>query len=119
MNNVTWWFRTSSILWGIWGAVHIFAGVMTLAFLFSGETAEAVHGIASKIELAELQQAEYPAAVSAILSQHGFNLLWFGAVTALASPLVWRGKEFAVLIASLVGGLADSGYFLFIDLGDI
>lgn len=112
----TWLFRVSAVLWFIWGAVHIFAGVMTVSFLLSGETAEAVHGITAAVPLESLQ-IEYTDGVSAILGQHGFNLGWFGVVTLVCSPFVWRRQRLAVYLAALVGGLADLGYFLFIDLG--
>lgn len=111
-----WLLKTSAILWGIWGVVHILAGVFTLKLLAEGKTAEAIHGITAKVELATLQM-DYPAALSALLSQHGFNLLWAGLVTTLAAPFVWRRHNLAVTIAVIVGGLIDLGYFWFIDLG--
>ena len=109
-------FQVSAVLWAIWGAVHIFAGAITLYLLLTGKPAEAVQGIASKVDL-ETLRVDYPAPVSALLCQHGYNLLWFGLATAIAAPFVWRGSGWAVVIASLVGGLADLGYFAFIDLG--
>ena len=30
---------------------------------------------------------------------------------------IWKGRAEAVFLAALVGGLADVGYFLFMDLG--
>lgn len=112
----TWLFRSSAILWAIWGLVHILAGVVTLNHILPGRTAEAVQGITSKVPLDELQH-EYHPAVSAVLSQHAMNLAWFGLVTVIAAPFVWKRKAAAVYIASLVGGLADLAYFIFIDLG--
>lgn len=114
--SIPWLFRASAVLWAIWGIVHIFAGFMTLKFIGAGQTAEAFHGITSAVDIASLR-LEYPAAVSAVLSQHGFNLAWFGLVTLVASPFVWRQRSLAVYLAALVGGLADVGYFVFIDLG--
>ncbi|MEM8709692.1 MAG: hypothetical protein AAGG01_01970 [Planctomycetota bacterium] len=108
--------RISAILWVIWGVVHVAAGVITLKLLGEERTAEAIHGIASKVALETLQMS-YPAAVSALLSQHALNLAWFGAVTLVCSPFIWRGSRSAVYLAALVGGLADFAYFLFIDLG--
>ena len=111
-----WLFRTSAILWAMWGIVHTLAGVMTVLQSSSGKVTEAVHAITSKVEIENLRM-EYPEAVGAVVSQHGFNLLWFGLVTLLASPMVWKRKRLAVYLACLVGGLADLGYFIFIDLG--
>lgn len=112
-----WLLRTSTVLWVVWGLVHIFAGAITLKLIGEGKTAEAVHGITAKVELSTLQ-LEYPAALDALLSQHAFNLLWAGLVTTVAAPFVWRGHNLGIIIAALVGGLFDLGYFLFIDLGD-
>lgn len=108
-------FRISAVLWAVWGIVHIFAGVMTLQQIASGDTAGAIHGIASAVELSSLQ-VDYPGPVASLLSQHGFNLGWFGLVTLAAAAFVWKRRALAVYLASLVGGLADLGYFLFIDL---
>ena len=111
-----WLLRASSALWIFWGLVHVFAGVITLVKISAGKDAEAIQGIASKVDLATLQ-VDYPPAAMAILSQHGFNLAWFGVVTFLSAFWVWRGRRPAVYLAALVGGLADLGYFLYIDLG--
>ncbi|MEM9864269.1 MAG: hypothetical protein AAF938_21900 [Myxococcota bacterium] len=103
--------KTSAVLWVIWGLVHVFAGVMTLSQPIPG----AIGGIADAVDPATLAM-DYPAAVGGILNQHGFNLAWFGLVTIVAGVYIWRGSSLAIFIAALVGGLADVGYFLFIDL---
>ena len=33
--------------------------------------------------------------------------------------VIWKHKSWAILLASLVGGLGDLGYFLFIDLANL
>ena len=104
--------RTAAVLWVVWGLVHMLAGGMTMA----RETSAAVAGIADAVEPASVER-DYPPAAEAIVNQHGFNLLWIGAVTLLCAPLVWKGSRSAILLAALVGGLADLGYFLFLDLG--
>lgn len=105
-------FRVSAVLWVIWGLVHVLAGVLTLSM----PTAEAFGGIADAVDPAVLAM-EYPDAVGAVLKQHGFNLGWIGLTTLVCVPFVWKGKAEAVFLAALVGGLADLGYFLFLDLG--
>lgn len=107
--------KVSAALWTVWGIVHIFAGVMTVSQVASGETAEAFHSITPAVDLGELQ-IEYPESVSAIMTQHGFNLAWFGAVTLVGSYFVWGRSVTAVFVVALVGGLADIGYFIAIDL---
>ncbi|MEM8539391.1 MAG: hypothetical protein AAGF25_00415 [Pseudomonadota bacterium] len=104
--------RASAILWVIWGLVHMLAGVMTI----SRETGGAIAGIADAVDPALLEMAYHPAA-GAVINQHGFNLLWIGATTTIAAYYVWRAVPVAIFIAALVGGLADIGYFIFMDLG--
>ncbi len=114
--NVSVALKTSAVLWVIWGMVHIVAGVMTLMPLSQGDTASAVHRIAGTVELTVLQ-TEYHPAVTAILEQHAWNLGWFGLVTLIGGLFVWRKNTLAILLCAIVGGLADTGYFLFVDLG--
>lgn len=101
-----------AVLWLIWGVVHVFAGIMTM----SSETADAVRGIADGVDPASLEVA-YPPAAGAIINQHGFNLLWIGLVTTVGAGFIWGGSFTFIWLSALVGGLADVGYFVFIDLG--
>ncbi|MFK7737582.1 MAG: hypothetical protein AB8B50_16220 [Pirellulaceae bacterium] len=104
--------KIAAVLWVVWGLVHVLAGVMTI----SQETSKAVAGIADAVE-AELLSVEYPDAAGAVINQHGFNLLWIGAVTTICAGFVWRDSTAGIFMAALVGGLTDIGYFLFMDLG--
>lgn len=104
-----------SILWIIWGFVHVFAGAITIA----RDTPEAVAGVADAIDPAEIT-GSYHAAAGALINQHGFNLFWIGLVTMVCAVLIWRGSKhltYVLLLAAIVGGLADVGYFVFMDLG--
>jgi hypothetical protein len=65
----------------------------------------------------EAVSAAYHPAVSAILNQHGWNLLWFGIVTTVGGVMVWRRNLTAIWVSSIVGGLADLGYLTFVDIG--
>lgn len=109
-------FKISAVLWVIWGIVHVFAGVMTDSFILSGDIPGAISGIADAIDPASVQM-DYPPAAGAIIGQHGFNLLWIGLVTLISAFYVWKGDKNAIFLAAICGGLADLGYFLFIDLG--
>ena len=113
---LSYFYKIAAILWVIWGIVHVFAGVMTISSIFSGDISMAINGIADAVPSTEIQM-DYPAALGAILGQHGFNLLWFGLVTLGCAFFVWNGSRNAIILAALVGGLADLGYFLFLDLG--
>ena len=116
MNNYKPFFRVAAILWIIWGIVHMFAGVMTDYFVLAGDISAAVSGIADDIDPSVLEM-DYPAASGAIIGQHGFNLFWIGLTTLIASFYIWNGNKHAIFLAAIVGGLADLGYFLFLDLG--
>lgn len=109
-------FKVSAVLWIIWGLVHIFAGIMTDYFILSGDIQGAVAGIADKVDPATLA-ASYPPASGAVIGQHGFNLLWVGLVTFLSAFYIWKGNKHAIFLAAICGGLADLGYFLFMDIG--
>lgn len=116
MKNLNILFKVSAILWVIWGLVHVLAGVLTINGVISGDISAAVAGIADKIDPATLQM-DYPAALGGLLGQHGFNLMWIGLVTFISAFYVWKGNANAIFLAAITGGLADVGYFLFMDLG--
>lgn len=104
--------KASAVLWVIWGLVHMFAGVMTIAQDASG----AVAGIADAVDPALLEAAYHPA-VGAVLNQHGFNLLWIGTFTLIGAFLIWRQSVVAIFMTAIVGWVTDVGYFIFMDLG--
>ena len=108
--------KVAAILWIVWGLVHIFAGVMTDKFILSGDIQGAVAGIADKVDPSTLN-VDYPPAAGAVIGQHGFNLLWIGLVTFISAFYIWNGNKNAIYLAAICGGLADLGYFLFMDLG--
>lgn len=110
--NTSFLLKTSSILWVIWGIVHIFAGIVVL----TNDSVTAVQAIADGVD-AKLLLATYPDAVGAIINQHGWNLAWFGLVTIAGAFLIWRNNYFAVFVTALIGGMADLGYFIFLDIG--
>lgn len=108
--------KISAVLWIIWGLVHILAGVMTMKGILTGDISASVSGIADAVE-PNLLQMDYPKASGAIIGQHGFNLFWIGIVTFIAAFYVWKGNYNGIFLAAITGGLADLGYFLFLDLG--
>lgn len=103
--------KIAAVLWLIWGAVHLFAGVMIL----SAETTTGFQAIADAVAPQTLA-LDYPAAVGGVLGQHAWNLSWFGLATLIGAILIWRENMTAVWVTAMVGGLADLGYFIFIDL---
>ncbi len=98
-------------LWVIWGLVHVLAGVIVLTSDASG----GFQAIADAVDPAALQ-GEYAAAVGGILKQHGWNLGWFGIATIIGALFIWRGNVTAIWVTGLIGGLADLGYLMFVDL---
>jgi len=103
--------KTATVLWVIWGLVHAFAGIIVLTSDASGGFAAIADAVPSD-ELA----AEYHPAVGGILNQHGWNLLWFGVATIIGGVFIWRGSLTAIWVTGMVGGLADLGYLLYVDL---
>lgn len=108
--------KVSAVLWIIWGIVHMFAGAITIWFISTGDITGAVAGIADAIDPATLQ-LDYPAASGALIGQHGFNLFWIGLTTLISAFFIWKGNKHAIFLAAITGGLADLGYFIFMDLG--
>ncbi|WP_104401665.1 hypothetical protein [Vibrio penaeicida] len=104
--------KISAVLWVVWGLVHIFAGVVVM----SNETPAAVQAVADGVSTG-LLDATYPDAAGAIINQHGWNLAWFGIVTVVGAVFIWRNNATAIFVSALVGGMADLGYFIFLDLG--
>ena len=102
--------KISAILWIVWGLVHVLFGVMVIL----GDAGSGIQAIGNGVALTPIQ---YPEVVGAIMNQHGWNLVWFGIATTIASVLVWRGNNTAIWVAAMIGGLADLGYFIFLDLG--
>lgn len=103
--------RASAVLWVIWGLVHLFAGIMTI----SQDTPDAFAAIADAVDPDTLA-LDYPAGVGGVLKQHGWNLAWIGLVTIAGGILIWRRNITSIWVTGMVGGLADLGYFLFMDI---
>lgn len=98
-------------LWVVWGLVHMLAGVLTISL----DAPDAVAGIADAVDPA-LLVGTYHEAIGAVINQHGFNLLWIGAFTLVGAVYIWRGSITALFFTGIIGGLADVGYFVFLDL---
>jgi len=87
-----------------------------MSTVFSGDIGASISNIADAIDPATTQMV-YHEAAGAIISQHGFNLFWIGIVTLICAFYIWNGNKNAIFLAAITGGLADVGYFLFLDLG--
>ena len=46
----------------------------------------------------------------------GWNLAWFGVATVIGAAFIWRQNITAIWVTGMVGGMADLGYLLFVDL---
>jgi len=109
--NTSTLLKISAVLWVVWGLVHALAGGMTI----SNDTTTAVQSIADGVS-PDLLVANYPDAAGGIINQHGWNLLWFGVATIIGAVFIARNSITAIFITAMVGGLADLGYFIFLDL---
>ena len=110
--NETIFLKISSILWVIWGLVHMLAGFIVI----SNDASGAFAAIADSVD-SNLLAMDYHGAVGAILNQHGWNLLWGGLATIVGGVFIWQLNTAAIFISAMVGGLLDVGYFVFVDLG--
>jgi len=116
MKSLSALFKVSSVLWIVWGLVHVLAGVMVMKGILTDNISESVIAIADAVK-PEVLTMDYPEASGAIIGQHGFNLFWIGIVTFICAFYIWKGNKNAIFLAAITGGLADLGYFLFMDLG--
>ena len=110
--------KAAAALWVIWGAVHVFAGVIIIS---TPDAAGAVQAVADAVPKTDLAFEAHPAA-SALYNQHGWNLGWIGVTTMVCAVFLWRAPQrarwrTAAWVAALTGGMADIGYFVFMDLG--
>ena len=103
--------KVITVLWVIWGLVHMLAGAIVL----SGDATQGVQAIADAVPPEELIHG-YHAAVGGILNQHGWNLGWFGLATVIGGVMIWRGNATALWVTALIGGMADVGYLFFVDV---
>lgn len=103
--------KIAAVLWMVWGLVHTFAGIMVLASDATG----GFQAIADAVDPG-LLEADYHAAVGGILNQHAWNLGWFGVATIIGAVLIWRQNITAIWVTGMIGGLADLGYLLFVDV---
>lgn len=99
-------------LWVVWGAVHAFAGILTI----SQDTPAAIAGIADAVD-PEILVGPYADAAGALVNQHGFNLLWIGLFTLVGGFFIWKRSVTWLFFTAIVGGVTDIGYFVFMDLG--
>ncbi len=103
--------KIAAALWVVWGLVHMFAGGVVLL----SDASAGFQAIADGVASATLQH-DYEPAVGGILNQHGWNLGWFGLVTTIGAVFIWLKNLTAIWVTALIGGLADLGYLLFVDL---
>lgn len=102
--------KIAAVLWVIWGAVHLFAGIIVM----TSDATGGVQAIADAVS-PETLAMDYPAAMGGVLNQHGWNLGWFGVATMIGALFIWQGNLTAIWVTGMVGGLADLGYLLFLD----
>jgi len=100
-------FRVASVLWAMWGLLHLVAGFVVLS-TFASE----VHGVPESVTLTAM--GDMPFHVRRTLAEHNFNNMWFGLVVTVGSVLVWRGSRLGVLLCAVVGGLAHLGFTIFL-----
>lgn len=101
-------FRVAAVLWAMWGLLHFVAGVSVVR-TFASEVA----GVPESVVLS-LMGDQLPFHVRRTLAEHSFNNMWFGLVVLIGSVLVWRGSRLGVFLCTIVGGLAQLGFTIFL-----
>jgi hypothetical protein len=107
--------RGASVLWGIWGVFHLFIGVALLIVIAEGHPEGQLSAIPGILNI-DMMGSEGRFTVVPMLQQNAYNLAWFGVVVTVGCVYVWRRSANAIFLCTLIGGLADFGYFIYVDL---
>ncbi len=107
--------RVAAVLWFVWGVFHLIVGIAVMQLLQSEHPEGAFSSVPAVVDV-QFFGTDSTFATIASLQQHGFNLAWIGLIVTVASFFVWRSSMLAVVTSIVLGGLADLGYFLFVDL---
>ncbi|MEM6540510.1 MAG: hypothetical protein AAF634_05080, partial [Bacteroidota bacterium] len=104
-------YKIIALLWFVWSLLHIVPGIFSMSNALSGDITS-IQFLFPETNPSAMT-SDYPEEVNAVLvtfGQHGFNLFWFGLVTLLCAIWIWKKQhKTALLIATIVGGLADLG----------
>ncbi|MEM8507883.1 MAG: hypothetical protein AAF717_08635 [Bacteroidota bacterium] len=104
-------YKIIALLWFVWSLLHIVPGIFSMTNALSGDITS-IQFLFPETNPSAMA-SDYPEEVNAVLvtfGQHGFNLFWFGLVTLLCAIWIWKKQhKTALLIAAIVGGLADLG----------
>ncbi len=99
--------RSSAILFGLWGLLHLAGGAAILAALTSGP--------ADGYSLYQQSGGDYPALAGAILAYLAFIILVSGlAVTVLSVRMSWRNEDLGLFANLVIAGLLDLGLITFL-----
>lgn len=107
--------KAASVLWVIWGLFHVLGGIMVITLLNGEHPNGSLSSVPGVVNIDFMGQ-ESPFAVIASLKQHGFNLAWIGVLVTIGAVYVWKRNKVAIFACAIVGGFADLGYFLYVDL---
>lgn len=107
--------RSSAVLWTIWGVFHLFIGIYLLLVLRGEHPVGQLADIPTVLDFSFMGTPARFVVVPS-LEQHMYNLAWLGAAVTIGSVYVWRRNRHAIFFNAILGGSADLGYFLFVDL---
>lgn len=107
--------KIASVLWIIWGVFH-FVGGVAFIYLFGTEHPEGFFSSIPQVVSFTMNGMDMRFPVIPTLKQHAFNLAWVGLVVTVGAVYVWRGNKTGIFTSIVVGGFADLGYFLYVDL---
>ncbi len=115
MNQLKLMLRASAILWAIWGVFHLFIGIAMIVLFQNGHPQGDFQAIPATLNFTMFDMESLFAPIGT-LKQHAFNLAWIGAIVTVGSYYVWKMNKTGLFACALIGGMADLGYFLYIDL---
>ncbi len=107
--------RASAVLWAVWGLFHLFIGIYLLLALRADNPVGALAEIPTVLDFSFMGTPARFVVVPS-LEQHMYNLAWLGAAVTAGCVYVWRRNRHAIFFNAILGGSADLGYFIFVDL---
>jgi len=102
--------KIGAVFYILWGLLHIAGG---LAIIFQVNSALQIAVQATALPAGDFQHLSN-AALSGILSYHGFNIVWFGIFAATVAILFnWKNRRIGYWLNLLVIGAVEIGLVFF------
>lgn len=105
-------YQWGAISYFLWGIMHAMIGIQILMINLGDSTAAVISTLYSDSGPIKTPP-EMGSVATAIMSQHAWNLLWFGVFAAVVAALWnWRNNRAAYWANLVVVSLADLGFIV-------